>query len=107
MTKRIGKNRNTNDQSSSNEVSLNSSTAVTISGEDLRRVMIDVNNNDNAQGFWLRLYPASQDNTKHGIFITSKNGSRPFWTMPSGDIYTGEISAIADGGAPTAYVTEY
>ena len=107
MARRTGRNRNTNTDAVTTSVSLNSSTATTIQAENLNRMFFNVNNNNGTQAFWVRLYPAAQDNTKHGIFVSARTGSTSSWEMPSDNIYTGEISAIADNDSPIAYVTEY
>lgn len=108
MVKRIERTRNTNNSSSiSDPINLNSTTAVTIVAANPDRIFLDINNDNSANGFWVKLQAASVDDDKKGIFITSKVGSRPFWQMPNDNVYTGEISAIADADSPKAYVTEY
>lgn len=107
MMKKIQSTVNSNTESTTTSVSLNSTTAVTISVSNNERIFFRADNDNNALSFWLRLYPASDDNTKHGIYVSSKTGVRPFWEMPVLDKYRGEISAIADTGSPTAFITEY
>lgn len=106
MTLRIARNRNTQDTSSVKDgIALNKNTAVTIVDANPNRIFIHVNNNDENFGIWVRELPADIDPTiKKGVFIR-KQGGKPY--ERSGDnIYTGEISAIADNDAPKAYVTE-
>ena len=107
MVNKIERTRNTNDSADTNDISLNSSTAVIVSPANDKRIFIQINNNNSAHSFWVRLYPANQDNVKHGIFVSSKTGMTPVWEMPADNFYTGEISAIAETDSPIAYVTEY
>ncbi len=108
MAEKIGRNRNTNDNADvSGAIALNSSTATTVSSANDERIFFHVDNDNAANGFWVRLYPAAQDNLKQGIFVTGKTGNRSFWDMPIDNIYTGEISAISVAANPDAYVTEY
>ncbi len=107
MSHQTGRNANTSTEAVTASVTLNTTTAVTIATVNEDRIHFEVNNNGSALGFWVRLYPAAQDDLKHGIWITPKTGSRPFWEMPNDNIYTGEISAIAEMDSPTAYTTEY
>jgi len=107
MSSMIESTSNFNDEATVASVTLNSTTAVTVLAANQKRIYFDVNNDDSANGFWLRFYPASQDDIKHGIFITGKIGRRPFFEMKRDNIYTGEISAIAVTDAPTAYTTTF
>ena len=107
INKTIGRNRNTTDFADSNSVQLNSSTAVTIQAANADRIAFHVNNDSSTFGFWVRYYPAAQDNTKQGFWVSGKNGLRNWHEMIADNIYTGEISAIAIGDNPTAYTVEY
>lgn len=107
MVLKIETNINTNTTSTVTSVAINSTTAVTLCAVNFNRLFFHADNDDNAIGFWLRLYPAAQDTIKHGIFVSGKNGANPFWEMPTQDKYTGEISAISVSGNHTAYITEY
>lgn len=107
MAKKIGRSTNTNDTSNVVSITLNSSTAVTLSAANAERVFFRADNNNATKAYWVRLYPAATDNTKHGIYVSSKTGHNPWWEMLADNPYTGEISAIADTDSPTAYVTEY
>jgi len=108
MAAQKGRSSNTNDESDvSGAIALNTATAVTIAAANEDRIFFHVDNDDNTQGFWVRLYPAAQDDLKVGIFITGKNGNSSAWEMPTDNVYTGEISAIAAQGSPDAYITEF
>lgn len=61
-----------------------------------------------ADSIFIKLQAASIDNDKKGIWIGRQgNVFEIGWTMPSDNIYLGEISAIALSGAPDVFVTEY
>ena len=107
MTMKLESTSNTNDVAVVTSVALNSSTAVTILAADVQRLFFEINNNDGTKDFWIRFYPAATDNIKHGIFITSKTGSRTTFQMKRDNMYTGEISAIAVTDSPTAYITSF
>lgn len=108
VDKTIGGNINVTDTAFiASSVTLNTSTSVKIADIKKDRIFFNVNNNNNTSGFWLKLQAASVDNLKKGIYITGKSGSTPTWEMPTTNIYTGEICAIADVDGPTAYVTEF
>ena len=108
MTQIIGKNRNVNNVATiSTGIALSSSTTVKIADANDKRTFFHVDNGGSTQGIFLKLQKAIEDDDKKGIFITGKSGNKPYWQMPPGDIYTGEISAIADTGTPNAFVTEY
>lgn len=84
-----------------------SATAAVLAVENPKRIFFHSNNSDSNQGYWIRLYPAAQDNLKRGIFVSGRNGPKPWWEMKSDNLYTGEISAVADVGTPNACTTEY
>lgn len=107
MTKRIESTRNTNDEATITTTILNTTTAVKIADANPKRLFFHVNNNDSAHAFWVRLYPAAQDNIKQGFFISSKVGIKNWWEMQVDNDYIGEISAISVTDTPIAYVTEY
>jgi len=108
MTDIIGTNSSRNDTSVQvTSYTLNSLTAGLVSVANERRIFIHFDNNFSDKAVWIRLYPAAQDNIKQGIFINGKEQGRTEWSMPAGAMYTGEISAIAEEGNPTIYVTEY
>jgi len=108
MTEVIGSNSSRGDEVTQvDSYVLNSATAIIIAVTNERRLFFHVDNNFSDKAAWVRLYPAAQDNIKRGIFINGKEQGRTDWEMPPGSIYTGEISAIAEEGVPTIYVTEY
>lgn len=113
MVATVDRNRNSNvrdggaDDPVITEVLLNAFTAVTVFTSTAKTVNLDFNNNDASFGFWLRPYPAAQDDLKHGIFISNKNGARPFYQVPPDSPYIGEWSAISDNDGPTCYVTSW
>ena len=107
VDKTIGRNLNTTDTAVSDIIGLSNTVAVTIQAANNDRIFFHVNNDNASHAFWLRLYPAAQDNIKQGIYISSKAGTTTSWEMPSDQIYRGEISAIAVTDSPDAYVTEY
>lgn len=108
MTAIIGRNRNTNDTAAvSAGVTLNSSTSTVIAAANPNRIAFHVNNDDSIQACWVKLQAASVDNTAKGIYMGKKGEPDGRWDMSADNIYTGEISAIADLGSPVVYVTEY
>ena len=108
MTKSIGRNLNTNDEASVIAgQQLNATTAITILAANPDRIAVQINNNSSVQACWIKLQPAAVDNDHKGIFLHKKGDPHGEWQMPTDNIYTGEISAIANTGEPTIYVTEY
>jgi len=102
MAKTIGRNLNVTDTATlSNAIGLNSTTSTKIADALSNRIVF-ILSNPSTKNIWVKLQAASVDNDKKGIFIP-RNG---YWEMPTDNIYTGEISAIADNGAPNVYVTE-
>ena len=108
MAFKLGRNRNKNDTATvSAGITLNSTTSTVILAANPNRMSFDVNNNFSNQAAWVKMQAASTDNDKKGIFLNKKNAGISSWSMSPDNIYTGEISAIADSGSPTVYVTEY
>lgn len=100
----IQRTRNTNDAATlSDAITLNTATSVKIADANTGRIFFCVNNNNEANGVWIKLQAASADDDQKGIFI----GARSSWVMPVDNIYIGEISAIADMDSPDVFVTEY
>ena len=103
-----GRNVNFNDGVGvTGKVLLNTNTAVPVFTSTKQTINIDFNNNDSSHGFWLRPYPAAQDNKKEGIFISNKNGARPFYAVPPDHHYIGEWSAVSETDGPFCYVTSW
>jgi len=103
MPKIIGRNTNQNDTAVlSNAIVLNNTTSIKVADALNTRINFSFSNNSN-KDVWLKLQAASIDNDKKGIFVP-RNG---YWEMTPDNIYTGEISAIANSGNPSVYITEY
>lgn len=108
MVAKIESTRNTNDAALvSGAILLDAVTSVKIAEANPDRIFFCVNNDDGVQAVFIKLQAASIDNATKGIFLTRKTGSHIAWQMPSDNIYTGEISAIAVAGTPSIFVTEY
>ena len=108
MTAMIGRNVNSNDVAIiSDSIELNTSTSVVIAQANPNRIYFHVNNDSSKEACWIKLQGASVDNNKKGIFLNEKEKPDTRWDMPIDNVYTGEISAIAEKGKPTIYVTEY
>jgi len=100
---KLGRTRNVNNKAIiSSGIALNSTTSITVQAENKRRIFFAISSPDN-KDIWLKFQPAATDDDEKGIFIP-RGG---YWEMPTDNIYTGEISAIAVSGTPTVYPTEY
>lgn len=107
MAKTIGRNINFNDTATlSSAIALNSTTSTKIGDSVVLpsqlRIFFSVSNNSN-KDIWIKMQADSVDNDKKGIFVP-RNG---YWEIPMDNVYHGEISAIADSGSPSIYITEY
>lgn len=107
--KTIGRNSNINDGTVvstpvtlSSAITLNSTTSVKIA-DALDDRIIFIFSNPSGNQVWLKFQPTATDNDKKGIVVFG----RSVYEMPIDNIYTGEISAIAQTGTPDVYVTEY
>lgn len=106
MTATVGTSTNTNTAAIlSDAIPLNGMTSTTILAAqapgDTPRIKVIIQNSG-ATGAWIKFQAASVDDDKKGVRIPREL----FLTVLSGsDIYTGEISAIADAGNPSVYVT--
>jgi len=108
MTLRRERTINTNDEATVTAIPLNSSTSTVIAAANLGRVFFHVNNGvEPDKACWIKLHAASVDDTKHGIVVHEGQKGVGGWEMPTDNIYTGEISAIAQDTPCTVYVTEY
>ena len=99
----IGRNVNKNDEVNKNTITLNSSTTTKILDANERRIMV-LAINQGPQRVWLKLQAASIDNLKDDDIWLDKGD---FYEMTVDNVYTGEISAIADSGTPSITIEEY
>lgn len=81
--------------------------SVKIADANPNRKFFSVCTDGDNQAVWIKLQPASVDDVKKGIWIEAKIGAINYWEMLTDNIYTGEISAISNGGNVNVYVTEY
>ena len=88
-------------------VQVTSGATVKIADANPERKFFHVHANGDSKPVWIKLQSAGTDNEKKGIWIERKAGVNPFWEMPPDNIYTGEISAIADSVSVDVFVTEY
>ena len=103
MAKIIGRNANTTGTATIDTgITLNTSTSVKVGDSNDDRIHFEISNDGPGKVF-LKLQAASVDDIKKGIIIQSGQT----WWMPTDNIYTGEISAIANTGSPVVYPTEY
>ena len=108
MTLLVARNRNTNDTATvASGVTLNATTSTVIAVANPDRMYFYADNNFSDKACFIKLQAASVDNDKKGIFLNEKEKGDTRWKMSPDNIYTGEISAIADSGSPTVFVTEY
>ncbi len=84
-----------------------SGASVKIADANPNRRFFYVHANGDSKPVWIKLQSAGIDDDKKGIWVERKAGVNPFWQMPQDNIYTGEISAIADSVAVDVFVTEY
>lgn len=104
MTHKIGRNRNTNTEANlSNVITLNATTSTKISDVNPDRLVLIISNTSLSSDIFVKFQPEATDNDKKGIFVAKGTT----WTMPSDNIYTGEISAIAAVDSPDITITEY
>lgn len=108
MAFKIERNINTNDTAAVNSgVTLNANTSVKIADANPDRIYLYITNDGATDAVWIKLQATGDDNDKKGIYLNKKGTSPNIWEMPTDNIYTGEICAIADANTPIAYVTEY
>lgn len=108
MALKIGRNKNTNDEANVvDAIGLNSATSTTILPPNPNRIAVSINNDSENNGVWIKLEPASANNTKKGIWLPKRSEGPLQWNMLPDNVYTGEISAIAATGTPDVYITEY
>ena len=108
MTAIIEGNINRAETATIGTVVLNATTSTLIAAANPKRIFFHVNNGvEPDKACWIKLHAASTDNTKHGIVVHEGAKGVGGWEMPADNIYTGEISAIAEATPCTVYVTEY
>lgn len=108
MIQVVGRNTNRNDTATvAAGITLNAATSTKLADANADRIFFRVDNDSN-NAVWVKLQVATVDNDQKGIFVQDfPLGAFTFWEMPPDNIYTGEISAIADSDAPEVFVTEY
>ena len=100
MVKQI-KLLNTSDTATvSDAITVTSTTSVKISDAEEHRVGIGIYVKD--APVWIKMQPASTDNDKKGFYLPAGQ----MLEMNCLSMYTGEISAIAEGADAEIYVTE-
>lgn len=103
-----GRNRNTNDGAAVSEpISVGSVASTVLAGANPERMYFHAGVIGQIAPVFIKLQEAGTDNDKKGIFLGGINRSESSWEMPPDNIYTGEISAIADSGDVDVCVTEY
>ena len=115
MSERIERTRNTNDEATlSDAITLNDATSVKIADADSRRIFFHICLEDGTtdKAVFIKLQAAIVDDDKKGICIIRRMSGNDNllimdWTMPTDNIYTGEISAISVDGPINIYVTKY
>ncbi len=114
MVADVGNNRNFNDVAVTSELVLNDVNATVIAPANDDRIFFEVWLVSGATNViaHVRLYPAAIDNIKKGVTLIRNtmgniNQFIPLWRMPIDNIYTGEISAIAELGNIDIIVIEY
>jgi len=101
MAARIERTANTNDTATlSSAIVVGGATSVTLLSANATRVYIAISTD---KDIWIKLQAASADNDKKGVFLAKGL----LYELPTDNIYTGEISAIAAGGAANVFTTEY
>lgn len=113
MTKKIAGNINTNDTTTTSTITINSTTATTILAANPERIWARVSLDFGLTSVecMIREYPAATDNIKQGEILvrnTTANDSlfKPVYHTFANNVYTGEISAIANTGTFDLKVTE-
>ena len=115
MTIMIGRTSNKNDTATlSDAININATTSTKIADANDKRTCITIclECGTGDACIYIKLQAASIDNDKKGIIlfrVLSEDGSTATltWEMKADNIYTGEISAIAEAGTHNLYVTEY
>ena len=101
MVLRTERTKNTNTGSTiSPGISVGSSTSVTLASANPDRMTLTINVQD--RDIWVKEQEASVDNDKKGILV-HRNGT---YEMQNDNVYTGEVSGIAESGTAEVFVTE-
>ncbi len=103
MTKLIGRNRNLNTEAQTTEFTLSDTTSTIISLANDKRIYFRVDNASTGRIVYVKLQAANVDNDKRGVRIKEID----IFEMTGDNIYTGEISAIAEMDEPIIFVTEF
>lgn len=108
MSQNTGRARNFNDTATvAAGIAVNAVTSTLIAAANPDRLFLHVSGNSNNRNMFIKLQAAAIDDIQKGIYLSmTKDGSNR-WEMPGDNIYTGEVSAITDGGLANVYVTEY
>jgi len=85
----------------SSAINTSAATSTTLIAANLSRIYLAVFAQD--KDIWLKFQAASVDDDKKGIFLTKGT----IFELPMDNIYTGEVSAIANVSTANVYVTEY
>ena len=114
MVDRRARNINTASIATQTLVGCNATTSTTLVPANEARSYFSVwlEPDDDFEAVFIKLQAASVDNNKVGIVLYRNTAGDtnllvPKWEMPTGAIYTGEISAITDSATVDLYVTEY
>jgi len=113
MTVMNGRNINTNDEVVTTTVTINSVTATTLAADNPNRLWIRISLDSGTTDIeaFIREYPATDDNIKHGeILVRSTSGNnslfKPLYETDPDNVYTGEISALAVLGSFDLHIME-
>jgi len=102
MAKTVGRNTNRNDTATITAgIVMNNSTSVTIQSATSDRMGLTIFN-EGAGSVWIKFQAATVDNDKKGILIRRNS----IYEMPTDNMYTGEVSGIADAANGTVFPTE-
>ena len=108
MTKRVGGNFSESDTSTlSGGIPINNSTSTLILAalaSDVAPHIRVIATNDSNKDVWVKFQAASVDNDKDGFKLYA-NTTAVILELPN--IYRGEISAIADSGSSTIFMTSF
>lgn len=113
MAKKIGRTISTTDESVTTTVTINSTTATLLLAANPERMYarISLDSGNSKVEAFIREYAAATDNTKRGELMVRDTGSnhtlyKPTWFTLTDNVYTGEISAIAESGSFDLHITE-